>query len=139
MLKPRKAEFHELGLFHTPDYIDKIEKSSKLTKSELRDLCRLHEIYFHHETFISASFAVGCLLNIVDAVCTSDRGNGFALVRPPGHHAFQNSEGGFCFFNNAGIACQYAKKKFNVKRILLIDWDVHHGNGTQDFFKNDDS
>lgn len=63
--------------------------------------------------------------------------SGFAITRPPGHHAYKEQFGGFCFFNNVVIAAQVAKKEFGLKKIAIFDWDIHHGDGTQDFFYTD--
>src|SRR5690606_21665042 len=65
--------------------------------------------------------------------------NAFCCIRPPGHHATSNAGMGFCILNNAAIAARYAQKKYGLQKILIADWDVHHGNGTQDIFYNDPS
>ncbi|OZJ06281.1 hypothetical protein BZG36_00809 [Bifiguratus adelaidae] len=91
-----------------------------------------HPLY----TPTSARLAAGCVLNLVDAVMTKKVRNGFALVRPPGHHAEDDAVMGFCFYNNVAIATEHALKKYadQVKRVLILDWDIHHGNGTQKAF-----
>jgi acetoin utilization deacetylase AcuC-like enzyme len=66
-------------------------------------------------------------------------GRAFALVRPPGHHATPERSMGFCLFNNAAVAARYAQTKYGAERVLIVDWDVHHGNGTQDIFWEDDT
>ena len=82
---------------------------------------------------------VGASTRAVDAVLSGEARNAFAAIRPPGHHAEHATAMGFCFFNNAAIAARYAQKKFGIDRVAIIDWDVHHGNGTQDIFWNDAS
>ena len=83
--------------------------------------------------------AAGGVLNAVDAVVEGGAKNAFCAVRPPGHHASAGRGMGFCIFNNIAIAARYAQKKHGVSRVLIADWDVHHGNGTQDIFYNDGS
>ncbi|MDF1814473.1 MAG: histone deacetylase, partial [Verrucomicrobiales bacterium] len=86
-----------------------------------------------------AKQAAGGLLNAVDAVMKNDLDNAFCAVRPPGHHATPSRGMGFCIFNNAAIAARYARQKYGAERVAIIDWDVHHGNGTQDVFYEDGS
>jgi len=83
--------------------------------------------------------AVGGLLNAVDAVVARHAANAFCAVRPPGHHARPNQGMGFCIFNNIAIAARYAQRKHGISKVMIADWDVHHGNGTQDTFYNDGS
>jgi acetoin utilization deacetylase AcuC-like enzyme len=77
---------------------------------------------------------VGGVLNAVDAVATGAARNAFCAVRPPGHHASAGRGMGFCFFNNAALATRYAQRRHGLGRVLIVDWDVHHGNGTEDIF-----
>ena len=79
------------------------------------------------------------VLAAVDVVMGGEVKNAFAAVRPPGHHALSGRAMGFCLFNNVAVAARYLQKKFDLKRILIVDWDVHHGNGTQDVFYSDPS
>jgi acetoin utilization deacetylase AcuC-like enzyme len=83
--------------------------------------------------------AAGAALTAVDAVMREEGGHAFALIRPPGHHATSSTAMGFCLFNNAAIGARYAQVKYDVERVLIIDWDVHHGNGTQEIFWEDPS
>lgn len=89
------------------------------------------------KTFDVALAAAGGVLSAVDAVMQGKIRNAFAAVRPPGHHATQSRGMGFCVFNNVAIAARYAQKAYGVDRVLIVDWDVHHGNGTQDIFYQD--
>ncbi len=83
--------------------------------------------------------AVSGALAAVDAVCGGSVRNAFCAIRPPGHHAEDKGEYGFCFYNNVAIAARYAQRKYKIKRVLIVDWDYHHGNGTQWAFYDDPS
>ncbi|WP_026381164.1 histone deacetylase family protein [Afifella pfennigii] len=82
---------------------------------------------------------LGAVCRAVDAVVQRQYQNAFAAVRPPGHHAERDQAMGFCIFNNAAIAARYAQRDYDMERVAIVDWDVHHGNGTQDIFWSDDS
>ncbi|MEJ1271366.1 histone deacetylase 10 [Cricetulus griseus] len=90
-------------------------------------------------TFHCARLAVGAALQLVDAVLTGAVHNGLALVRPPGHHSQKAAANGFCVFNNVAIAAKHAKQKYGLQRILIVDWDIHHGQGIQYIFDDDPS
>ncbi|HUS11019.1 MAG TPA: histone deacetylase, partial [Pyrinomonadaceae bacterium] len=89
------------------------------------------------ESFNVAKLAAGAALKAVDVVMKEDGGRAFGLIRPPGHHATASRAMGFCLFNNAAVAARYAQAKYDLERVLIIDWDVHHGNGTQEIFWTD--
>jgi len=89
------------------------------------------------ESYEIALLAAGGTLRLIDAVFRQEARNGFGLLRPPGHHAERNQALGFCLFNNVAIGARYAQKKYGAERVLIVDWDVHHGNGTQHFFEED--
>ena len=88
-------------------------------------------------TWEAARRAVGAGLDAVDIVMAGDAANAFCQVRPPGHHAESNRAMGFCLFNNVAIAAHYARAKYGAERIAVVDFDVHHGNGTQEIFWSD--
>ncbi|XP_029358106.1 histone deacetylase 7-like isoform X3 [Echeneis naucrates] len=90
-------------------------------------------------TSAASRIAAGCVTDLALKVAQGELKNGFAVVRPPGHHATQSSPQGFCFFNSVAIAAKQLQHKLNVSKILIVDWDVHHGNGTQEAFYNDPS
>ncbi len=91
------------------------------------------------ESLDVALHAIGSALRAVDAVMTREHANAFVAARPPGHHAEKDTAMGFCFFNNVAIAARHAQKKYGAERVAIVDWDVHHGNGTQDIFWSDKS
>lgn len=90
-------------------------------------------------SFEAALYAAGGAINAVDAVMRGTVLNAYALLRPPGHHALSNRAMGFCIFNNAVVAAHYARRVYGLERMMIVDWDVHHGNGTQDAFYSDPS
>ncbi len=89
------------------------------------------------ESFEVARLAAGAAIAAVDAVMKEEGGRAFGLIRPPGHHATISKAMGFCLFNNAAIGARYAQARYGAERVLIIDWDVHHGNGTQEIFWTD--
>ena len=91
------------------------------------------------DSFEVALFAAGGVCAMVDAVMLGEVDNGFCLVRPPGHHATRSQGMGFCLFNNIAVGARYAQQQYGCERIVIVDWDVHHGNGTQDIFYEDPS
>jgi acetoin utilization deacetylase AcuC-like enzyme len=90
-------------------------------------------------SFEAAMYAIGAATAAVDAVFAKSADNAFVASRPPGHHAERETAMGFCLFNQVAIAARYAQKKHGATRVAIVDWDVHHGNGTQDIFWNDKS
>jgi len=129
---PRIATREELEMVHTSRYVDQIAATYG------RDYTMLDpDTSTSAESWEVARLAVGGLLNLVDGVMKGDYKNGFALVRPPGHHAETNRGMGFCIFNNVAVAAKYARQKYSLERILIVDWDLHHGNGTQNAFYED--
>ncbi len=134
-LQARKADLDTIAQIHEREYIERVERECEAGYNGLSTgdttICR--------ESYSVALNAAGGVLNAVDAVMSGKAKNAFCAVRPPGHHASQNKGMGFCVFNNIAIAARYAQKKHGLERILIADWDVHHGNGTQDIFYHDES
>jgi acetoin utilization deacetylase AcuC-like enzyme len=97
------------------------------------------DTHISRESYNVALLAAGAAITAVDEVMKHEGGRAFGLVRPPGHHATSERSMGFCLFNNAAIGARYAQAKYGVESVLIIDWDVHHGNGTQDIFWFDPS
>jgi acetoin utilization deacetylase AcuC-like enzyme len=134
---PRRATDQELELVHSPAYV-------ALVQRELSNLHGLHQLSTG-DTLTSpgsleaAHYAVGGVLNAADAVMANEVRNAFCAVRPPGHHAGPDRGMGFCIYNSVAIAARHLQKVYKVKRVLIVDWDYHHGNGTQDTFYDDGS
>ncbi|MCD5401440.1 histone deacetylase [candidate division NPL-UPA2 bacterium] len=133
-ISPRKATIKELEYAHQINYINKVDSLCREGKRRL-DV----DTYISPSSFEVALLAVGGLLTAVDAIMEGKVENALALVRPPGHHAGPAEGRGFCLFNNIAIAARYGQKRCHLKKVLVIDWDVHHGNGTQDIFYEDPS
>lgn len=91
------------------------------------------------QSYETALYAAGACVTATDKIFNDECKSAFCLVRPPGHHALSTQGMGFCLFNNVAIAARYIQAKYNIKKILIVDWDVHHGNGTQDIFYDDPS
>jgi acetoin utilization deacetylase AcuC-like enzyme len=126
------ATLEELELVHTPTYVKKVLKTSEQTHTSLSP-----DTPACSKSYLSAWLAVGGCLRALDALMDRKCQACFCLVRPPGHHALGDRAGGFCFFNNLGIAARYARQKYGLKRILIVDWDIHFGNGFQELFYSD--
>lgn len=131
----RPATEAETAMCHDPAYIagTKHEIQQGITQLSTGDTA------VSYRSFEVALHAAGSVLCGVDAVCSESVRNAFCVVRPPGHHATSNRGMGFCVFNNIAIAARYAQRVMGYERILIVDWDVHHGNGTQDIFYEDGS
>jgi acetoin utilization deacetylase AcuC-like enzyme len=128
-LEARMATEEELEWYHTKEYIKKIKLMSENGGGDAGDYALLNTGGYE-----IARYAVGGCIIAVDAVWKGKVRNAYALVRPPGHHAENNQGMGFCIFNNIVIAAMYALKMLGTKKIAIIDFDVHHGNGTQKAF-----
>ncbi|KAM5250572.1 polyamine deacetylase HDAC10-like isoform 10-T14 [Hipposideros larvatus] len=139
-LTAQEASEAELGLVHSPEYVALLRETQALGLGELQALSGQYDaVYFHPSTFHCARLAAGAGLQLVDAVLTGTVHNGLALVRPPGHHSQRAAANGFCVFNNVAIAAKHAQQKHGLHRILIVDWDVHHGQGIQYIFEDDPS
>jgi acetoin utilization deacetylase AcuC-like enzyme len=129
---PRPATPQEVGLIHNSTHVDRVAATAEKSYFAFDA-----DTPVSGQSYETALLATGGLLTILEAIMTRDIDNGFALVRPPGHHAERDRAMGFCLFNSAAIGAQYLRERFGLKRILIMDWDVHHGNGTQHSFYDD--
>ncbi len=130
--KPRPATEEEISMVHSKSHIDKVAEIARMGGGYLDP-----DTYVSSNSFKAALYAAGALLTAIDLLMSKKANNAFCLVRPPGHHATPIKGMGFCLFNNVAIAAKYIQSKYNLERIVIIDWDVHHGNGTQDTFYED--
>ncbi len=126
---PQPVDLDLLGRVHDRAYIDQVAAISRRGGGYLDS-----DTYLVGATYDAARLAAGGAAELVRAVLRGQLDNGIALLRPPGHHATRGRGMGFCIFNNIAVAAQAALDEFGLRRILIFDWDVHHGNGTQDIF-----
>jgi len=131
-LPPRPALLEELEMIHAPEYISYVKSKAEKGGGWLDP-----DTVMSPKSYEAALYAAGGLIVAVEAVMKGEVDNAFALVRPPGHHAIRDRAMGFCIFNNVAIAAKFALSKFSLNRVLIADFDVHHGNGTQDAFYAD--
>ena len=124
---------------HTPGHVKLIKDRCLLAAKQGYSALDQGDTVVSEDSYEVGLLAVGGVLAAVDAVMSGVLENVFCAVRPPGHHAESTTPMGFCLFNNAAIAARYAQEKFGLKRIAIVDWDVHHGNGTQEIFYSDPS
>ncbi|MHC4982372.1 MAG: histone deacetylase family protein [Planctomycetota bacterium] len=133
-LTPRPARPEEILTCHEREYFDYVKARIEAGAPRLdadTGVCR--------DSFDAAMLAAGGVMAAVDAVLASRVPTAFCAVRPPGHHATPARAMGFCIFNNVAIAARYAQINYRLERVLIADWDVHHGNGTQEIFYEDPS
>ena len=134
LLPPRSASRSDVEEIHGADHVRLIESTSTVNRHALDG-----DTITSRDSYGVALLAVGGFLNVLDSIAAKESANGFALVRPPGHHALRNRAMGFCLFNTMAIGAEYLKRTHGAERIMIVDWDVHHGNGTQDAFYDDPS
>lgn len=147
LLQPREATEEEVQYCHTPEYYNLVKNEThklevaeqESEKNDIIEELSTGDTKICKDSFMVAKKAAGGVITAIDAVMTGVAKNAFCIIRPPGHHAHSEVGGGFCIFNNIAIGARYAQKKYNIERVLIVDWDVHHGDGTQDIFYNDPS
>lgn len=132
-LEPRSATDDEVALVHTRQYIALVDREVAQNRRQLST----GDTAINRHSAEAARLAAGLALSAVDSVFQQDVNNAFCVTRPPGHHASSAIGMGFCLFNTVAIAARYAQAKYRAERVLIADWDVHHGNGTQDVFYED--
>jgi acetoin utilization deacetylase AcuC-like enzyme/formylglycine-generating enzyme required for sulfatase activity len=134
-LTPKAAPLERIKAIHTPKYVERVRISCETGEEYLDSLdvpisCKSYEV---------ALMAAGGVLRAVDAVMQGEVANAFCAVRPPGHHTLADRAMGFCLFNNVAIGTRYVQQQYGMSKVLIVDWDVHHGNGTQAVFYDDPS
>ena len=132
---PRAVKREDLLPAHTATYLDLAEREIR----EGADHLSTGDTGVGPHSWEAAMAAAGCALAATEAVVKGDAKTAFCLVRPPGHHASAGRGMGFCIMNNVALAARHAQKRLGIGRVLIVDWDVHHGNGTQDIFYADGS
>lgn len=136
----REASSEEILQVHTKEHLDLIESTVSLSKEQLMELTEKGDsVYFNHDSYLGAKLSCGGSIEACKAVVEGKVKNALAVVRPPGHHAEPDTPGGFCLFSNVAVAAKNMLKNYpeSVRRIVILDWDVHHGNGTQKAFWDD--
>jgi len=128
----RPASGDELSLVHDPAYIEEVAKTQQRERYAFDA-----DTPTSPRSYETARLAAGGFLALLDAVMAGEERNGFAFVRPPGHHAERHRAMGFCLFNNVAVGAAYLRRRYGLERILVVDWDLHHGNGTQHMFERD--
>ncbi len=131
----RSATDDDLALAHTREYIELVKREVAQHRGQLST----GDTSISAQSAVCARIAAGCAISAVDAVFSGQVSNAFCVVRPPGHHASAARGMGFCLFNSVAIAARHAQHAHRAERVLIADWDVHHGNGTQDIFYADGS
>lgn len=125
----RQATHDQLAYIHTREYIQRVASTAGKEYVSLDPDTQTSPLSYE-----AATLAVGGLFNLIDALLNNKIQNGFALVRPPGHHAEANRAMGFCLFNTVALGAEYGRQRHGLEKILIVDWDLHHGNGTQHSF-----
>ncbi len=129
------TDISHIALIHNLQQIEKIKKACIEKQAYIDSM----DVSICEQSYNIALHAVGSVLSLADNIMNQNLDNAFALIRPPGHHAEKEQALGFCLFNNVAILARYLQTQFQLDKILIIDWDVHHGNGTQHIFEEDPS
>ena len=133
LIEGSRAHMKWIGLVHDEPYIRRFEEACRIGRSSFdsadNQMCC--------ETYETSLLAVGGILDVACRVMEGELDNAFCAVRPPGHHAEVSNAMGFCYFNNVAIAARYLQSQWSIQRVGIIDFDVHHGNGTQHIFEKD--
>ncbi len=136
---PRQATSEELQYCHTPEFIALVRGETCALSDNNETLLSTGDVVICPRSYEVALHAAGAILTGIDRVISGEARSVFCNARPPGHHACLDEGMGFCIFNNVAIGARYLQKKYAIERVLIVDWDVHHGNGTQEIFYEDPS
>ena len=131
LIEPKAATIEDIVSVHAKDYVLRVKEHGPGNLDP--------DTVISKDSFDAALFAAGAVIKGIDLVVRGYADNAFCLVRPPGHHAGPSQAMGFCIFNNVAIGARHVLRKHGLKRVAIIDWDVHHGNGTEEIFYNDQS
>ncbi len=132
LIPPRSATREDLERIHEPAYIDKVAATAGRARTSLDP-----DTQTSARSYEAALLAAGGCLEALDRIMAGEIQNAFAMIRPPGHHAESTRAMGFCLFNNVAVAARYAQARHGLSRVMILDWDLHHGNGTQWAFYSD--
>ena len=132
-IDPTPANIEQIAYAHKPGYSEHIRQSCEA------EIPLTYDTPVVQESYDIALLSIGGVLCAAEAVVTKKVINAFAMVRPPGHHATPGQSMGFCLFNNIAVTARYLQREHDVGKVAIVDWDVHHGNGTQDIFYEDES
>jgi len=128
-IEPQPATLEHLESVHSPSYVKRVLKTADYRSTSLAP-----DTPVSAETYLASWLAVGGCVKALDVLMGQSADACFCLIRPPGHHALKDRAGGFCVFNNVGITARYAMKEYGLGRILIVDFDIHHGNAINDLF-----
>ncbi len=128
----RHATAEELALAHDPAYVERVRAMADAGGGRIDG-----DTVVSPGSWNAATAGAGCVLDAIDWAFDGSVTRSFCAVRPPGHHALRTTGMGFCLFGNVGVGARYARAKHGAERVLIVDWDVHHGNGTQDLVQDD--
>lgn len=134
-IEPAPAAIADITRVHSAGHVEFIRSTCDRGGGMLDD----GDTFASPESFDVALLAAGAVIGAIDAVVTGDLDGAFCAVRPPGHHAEHDRPMGFCLFNNVAVGARYARARHGIERVAILDWDVHHGNGTQHIFESDPS
>lgn len=132
---PEPVSEAQILTIHTPEYLRLIKKTAQLTEPAMLGV----DTYITPQSYDIARLAAGGVVKVVEAVVRNETDNGLAAIRPPGHHATAAMGMGFCLLNNVALAARHVQQVCGISRVAIVDYDVHHGNGTQDIFYGDPS
>lgn len=133
-ISPRESTIEEISSVHSSLYLSQLREHSISTDPYSYD----RDTYLMEDSLLTAQLAAGGCFSLADEILSGSLENGFALIRPPGHHAEMGRGTGFCIFNNVALTAKYLQNTYGLNRIMIVDFDVHHGNGTQDIFYESD-